>query len=52
MKTNQKNQVETALSFYISPRTMIVKVNTRCVLCGSGSDIQDAGEETDDIFGE
>ena len=51
MKTNSTNRMQTAASFYEMPRLWWIEVNTRCVLCQSGSTINPAGEEGDDIFG-
>ena len=54
MKKTEFKRAETPL-IYESPEARVWGMITDAVLCGSsdsGSDIEDAGEEIDDIFGE
>ena len=51
MKKIERKFVGTPTS-YAPPRMRFAYVSTHGLLCGSGSDINDAEEEIDDIFGE
>lgn len=51
MKKTEFKRAETPL-IYESPEARVWGMITDAVLCGSGSDINDAEEENDDIFGE
>ena len=50
MKKIERKFVEESTS-YAPPRMRLAFVLHNTLLCQSGSDITDAGEETDDIFG-